>query len=140
MSELDPNDIPFLILLIFAFLHVLYFLIYYGRYSRLNQKLTKMDRLEKSGVIAQSSIDLTRMNTNLRIQKIKKLCYLPNVIILVIHWIFNGFYFGKLVDTSNFLEPVYIGLAGTLLILLGNITKGAQIFDPNRRFFNRGRF
>jgi|GEM_PF-6247763 len=140
MSELDPNDIPFLILLIFAFLHVLYFLIYYGRYSRLNQKLTKMDRLEKSGVIAQSSIDLTRMNTNLRIQKIKKLCYLPNVIILIIHCIFNGYYYGKSVDTSNFLEPVYIGLAGAFLILLGNITKGAQIFDPNRRFFNRGRF
>lgn len=140
MSELDPNDIPFLVLLIFAFLHVLYFLIYYGRYSRLNQKLSKVDRLEKSGIIVQSSIDLTRTNTNLRIQKIKRLCYLPNTIILVIHWIFNGFYFGKSVDISNFLEPVYIGAAGALLILLGNITKGAQIFDPNRRFFNRGRF
>lgn len=140
MSELNPDDIPFLILLVFAFLQVIYFMIYYGGYSRLNQKLVKMDRLEKSGIIAQSSIDLTRTNTNLRIQRMKGVCYLPNAIILVVHWIFNGVHFGKSFETGNFLEPVYIGLAGAFLILLGNITKGAQIFDPNRRFFNRGRF
>jgi hypothetical protein len=140
MGELDPSDIPFLILLVFAFLHVLYFMIYYGRYSRLNQKLAKVDRMEKSGLIAQSSIDLTRINTNLHIQKIKKFCYLPNTIILLAQWIFNGVYFGKSFGISNFLEPIYIGLAGAFLILLGNITKGAQIFDPNRMFFNRGRF
>lgn len=140
MSDLDSRDISFFILFSFAFLHLLYFLIYYGRYSTLNQKLAKVDRLEKSGIVAQQSIDLTRKNTIHRIQRIKHLCYLPNAVILVVHWIFNGYYFGEFFKTSNFLEPIYIGLAGAILILLGNITKGAQIFDPNRMFFNRGRF
>lgn len=140
MSELNPEDIPFLILLVFVALHVIYFMIYYGRYSRLNQKLAKVDRLEKSGLIDQKVIDFTRTNTNLRIRRMKRLCYLPNAIILLVHWIFNGYHFGKLFDISNFLEPLYIGLAGALLILLGNFTKGAQIFDPNKRFFKTGRF
>ncbi len=140
MIDSNPKDIFFLILFVFAVLHLIYFLIYYGRYSRLNQKLAKMDRLEKSGLIDQMRIDLTRTNANYRIQKMRKICYLPNGIILLIHWSFNLYYFGKSFEINNFLEPVYIALAGSFLILLGNFTKGAQIFDPNRRFFNRGRF
>ena len=140
MIDSNPKDIFFLILFVFAVLHLIYFLIYYGRYSRLNQKLAKMDRLEKSGLIDQMRIDLTRTNANYRIQKLRKICYLPNGIILLIHWSFNLYYFGKSFEINNFLEPVYIALAGSFLILLGNFTKGAQIFDPNRRFFNRGRF
>ncbi len=140
MIDIDPKNIPFLILIIFSILQVIYFMIYYGRYSRLNQKLAKMDRLEKSGLVAQTSIDLTRTNTHYRIWKIRRICYLPNGILLVIHWVFNGFFFGKSFEIDNFLEPIYIALSGAVLILLGNITKGAQIFDPNRRFFNRGRF
>lgn len=140
MFDIKPKDIPFLILFVFAVLHLIYFLVYYGRYSRLNQKLAKMDRLENSGLIDQKRIDLTRTNTNYRIQKIRRICYMPNGIILLMHWSFNLYYFGKSFDITNLLEPVYIALAGSILILLGNYTKGAQIFDPNRRFFNRGRF
>ena len=81
MIDSNPKDIFFLILFVIAVLHLIYFLIYYGRYSRLNQKLAKMDRLEKSGLIDQMRIDLTRTNANYRIQKMRKICYLPNGII-----------------------------------------------------------
>jgi hypothetical protein len=140
MSDIHSGDIPFFILFSFACMYMLYFLVYYGRYSALNQKLVKVARMEKAGVVAQSTIDLTRKNTLYRIRRIKRICYVPNGIVLLIHWAFNGYYFGKSFELANFLEPVYLALAGAGLILLGNITKGAQIFDPNRRFFNRGRF
>lgn len=140
MMDMDPQDIPFFILFSFAFLHLLYFAIYYGRYSTLNQKLAKIARLEKAGLVDQSSIDLTRNNTHYRIQRMRRICYLPNAIILLVHWTCAIFYFGKQLEITHFLEPVYIALAGTALILLGNFTKGAQIIDPNRRFFSRGRF
>lgn len=139
MIDIDPKDAPFFILFSAAFLHIIYFSIYYGRYSKLNQKLAKLVRMEKAKLFPQSSIDLTRTNTNYLIAKMRKRCYLPNGIILMIHWIFNGIYFGKSFEIIHFLEPVYIALGGAILILLGNITKGAQVFDPNRRFFNRGR-
>lgn len=140
MFDIKPEDFPFLILFVFAVLHLIYFLVYYGRYSRLNQKLAKMDRLEKSGLIDQKRIDLTRTNTHNLIKKMRRICYMPSGIILVIHWSFNLYYFGKSFEIIHLLEPIYIALAGSILILIGNYTRGAQIFDPNRKFFNRGRF
>lgn len=139
MIDIDPKDIPYAILYVFAFLHLLYFMIYYGRYSSLNQKLAKLDRMDRAGLIAKASIELTRNNTRYRISRMRRICYLPNGIILVIHLVFNLFYF-EFFEIIHLLEPLYIGLAGAVLILLGNFTKGAQIFDPNRRFHKVGRF
>lgn len=140
MMEIDPQDIPVFILYVFAFLHLVYFMMYYGRYSRLNQKLVKLVRMERSKVIEQSRIDLTRTNTNYRIQRMRRICYLPNGIILLVHWVFNAFYFGKQLELAHFMESAGIALAGGLLILIGNFTKGAQIIDPKRQFHKVGRF
>lgn len=140
MIGIDPQDIPFSILFVFAVLHLLYFMVYYGRYSRLNQKLVKLVRMEKVKVVPQASIDLTRNNTNYRIWRIRRICYLPNGIILLLHWIFNGVYFGKQLELGHFLESLGVALAGMLLILMGNYTKGAQIIDPKRQFHKVGRF
>lgn len=139
MMDIDPQDIPFIILFSFGCVHLLYFSIYYGRYSSLNQKLAKLVRMEKARVVAQASIDLTRNNTYYKIGRMRKWCYLPNAMILAVHWIFNMIYFGKQVDFSHFFRSTCVALCGSLLVLMGNYTKGAQIFDPNRRFFNRGR-
>lgn len=120
--------------LISAGIYVMYFLIYYGRYSTLNQKLNGILKIEKAGIVDQSIIDTSKANTNRKISAWRKRCYLPLPFIALAHFIELYSVFPHCF-LSEYLVIIYVGLGGAGLIWIGNYTKGAQIFDPDKRFW-----
>jgi len=128
----------------FAALHLLYFIIYYSRYSTLNQKLTGIAKMEKAAVIEQEVIDASRVSINTKIKKLRRWSYYPIPILALIHF----FVLQAMIPTNDYLIEIdpyfygdyyfhfgYITIGSLLLILAGNYVKGAQIFDPNKRFW-----
>jgi len=149
----DPRiDEIFILQTIFGAVHLIYFIIYYGRYSTLNQKLNGIEKMEKAAVVDQSVIDASRLSINGKITQIRKWSYLPIIPIAVIHvlWLLsslpenpttynfqNGLFIPEEVPldfTTEYLTFGFITLGSFLLIMAGNFVKGAQIFDPNKRF------
>ena len=154
----DPGiDTIFNIQIIFGIIHVVYFLIYYGRYSTLNQKLNGIEKMEKAGVVDQAAINTSKTSITKRIAWLRRWSYLPAMVISVIHffWIVlsvpqnNTAYIlrnNELITeelsqdfTMVYLNVIFISIGGGLLIALGNFVKGAQIVDSNKRFRGTGR-
>lgn len=135
---IESQDTIMSVHLISAGIYVLYFAIYYGRYSTLNQKLNGIQKIEKAAVADPSVVERSKINTERKIMNWKKRCYLPIPFIAVAHIIglYNILHSFHL---SVYLVVVYVAIGGFLLIRIGNYTKGAQIFDPNRKFTNTGR-
>jgi hypothetical protein len=149
----DPRlDNIFITQTIFGIIHVIYFLIYYGRYSTLNQKLNGIEKMEKAGVVEQSVINTSKTTVSKRIAGLRKWCYLPVTIISIIHffWMHLSLPEDKTVYilrsdeliteelphdfTMVYLNVIFISIGGALLIAAGNFVKGAHIIDPNKRF------
>ena len=155
----DPRiDEIFILQTIFGAIHLIYFIIYYGKYSSLNQRLTGIEKMEKAGVIDQATIDASRLSINNKIAQIGKWSYLPIIPIAVIHFIWllyslpdnpttyylqNGIFVPKEIQldfTTEYLTCGCITLGSFLLITAGNFVKGAQVFDPNKEFTRTGRY
>lgn len=123
--------------LISAGIYVLYFAIYYGRYSTLNQKLNGILKIEKTGLTDPAIVEVSKLNTNRKIRNWRKRCYLPIPFIAIAHFI--GLYqVYPVYQLSEYFIILYVAIGGSILIAMGNFTKGAQIFDPNRKFTNTG--
>lgn len=147
----DPQiDAIYVTQFVFAGIHLLYFMIYYGRYSTLNQKLTGISKLEKAAIIEQAVIDASRVSIHAKIAKWRKWSYLPIPIIAVVHF----FVLRAMIPVKQYLLELgiesypneehyfnfaYISIGSLALIAAGNYVKGAQIFDPNKRFRGMGR-
>lgn len=149
----DPRlDTIFITQTIFGIVHVIYFLVYYGRYSTLNQKLNGIEKMEKAGVVEQSTINASKTSISKRIAGLRKWSYLPVTIISIIHffWMYLSLPEDKTVYilrsdeliteelpqdfTMVYLNVILISIGGALLIAAGNFVKGAQIIDSNKRF------
>lgn len=154
----DPRiDTIFIIQIIFGIIHVVYFLIYYGRYSTLNQKLNGIEKMEKAGVVEQAASNTSKSSIHKRVIWLRRWSYLPAMVITVIHffWIFlsvpqnktayilrnNNLITEELPQdfTMVYLNVIFISIGGALLIAIGNYVKGAQIVDSNKRFRGTGR-
>lgn len=143
--------------LIFGIIHLIYFLIYYGRYSTLNQKLNHVLKIEKAGAADQMIIETSKASISGRINKWRKWSYIPVPLIASIHLVFlvktlpenpqaayllhNKIFFREIfIDHSlQYWIVGFILLGSTGLIAMGNYTKGAQIFDPNKSYRGTGR-
>lgn len=155
----DPRiDEIFILHTIFGTIHLIYFIIYYGRYSSLNQKLTGIAKMERAGVVDQAVLDASRASIRNKIVRISKWCYLPILPIGITHliWLINSlpenpavYSLKNGVLTMREMEPgvdrtgeymivAFITIGSVLLIAAGNFVKGAMIFDPNKRFRNTG--
>ncbi len=149
----DPRlDNIFITQTIFGIIHVIYFLVYYGRYSTLNQKLSRIEKMEKAGVVEQPVSTASKNTISKRIAVLRKWCYLPVTLISIIHffWMYfslpenktayilrnNELITEELAQdfTMVYLNVIFISIGGGLLIAAGNFVKGAQIIDPNKRF------
>ena len=133
----EPRDTLISVHLISAGIYILYFAIYYGRYSRLNQKLNGILKIEKAGVANPEIVEQSKLNTNRKIRKWRRRCYLPIPFIGILHFI-ALYQVYPVYQLSEYLIILYVAIGGSLLIAMGNFTKGAQIFDPNRKFTNTG--
>ena len=137
---------------LFAVLHFFYFVIYYGRYSTLNQKLNGIAKMEKAGVVQQSVIDHSRLSINAKIRKWRKWSFFPiapiaiaHLIVLIVflndrytsNYYFDGHLVSAEVDVSYSIEYwkiLFVAIGSAVMIAMGNFAKGAQIFDPNKQF------
>lgn len=70
---------------IWVAIHLIYFGIYYSKYSTCFHKLTSLDHLEKANVYEQELIDITRVNTWNKIKKLQRISFFPIVGIFVLH-------------------------------------------------------
>ena|SRR6218665_3951875 len=156
---MDPRvDNVFILNTIFGVIHFIYFMIYYGRCSTLNQKLNGIAKMEKAGVIEQSVLTASRESITNKIAKLKKIAFYPTIGVAVAHLTGLILQFNQtetvqlLVDgqliqehvsaigTFPYVSYALITLGGFAFILAGNYVKGAQIFDPNKEFTRTGRY
>lgn len=140
---------------LFGGIHFLYFVIYYSRYSTLNQRLSGIDKMEKAGVVDQHVIDTSRTSINKKIKKMRSWSYYPVIPIAIIHFVslmilvpkitkgqmlINNEiveYDVEIATLSPYWPFAFITLGSFAFIIASNYIKGAQIIDPNRRY---GRF
>ncbi len=100
--------------------------------------------MEKAEIVEQEVIDASRVSINSKIRKLRKWSYYPIPAIALIHFVVLY----SLVPTKDYLIEIdpyfyadyyfhfgYITIGSFLMILVGNFVKGAQIFDPNKRFW-----
>lgn len=130
----DPNDQLFFIHFCAAIAHFFYFVIYYSRYSSIHQRLTGLEKMERAGVIAPEVIEASRRKYLGIVSKWKRITFYPNLAIGVLHVVFRFVASNSSLDTNDYVCFFFVTLGGVGLILLANFTKGAQVFDPYKRF------
>jgi len=149
----DPRvDSVFILHTVFIVVHLVYFIIYNGRYSSLNHRLVGIEKMEQAGVADQEIIDRSKKSVQTKIKKLKKWSYFLVLCIASIHlvsfvsrntptryrqFIVNNEVILQKINTftsSSYWTLVFITIGSALLILAANYIKGAQIIDPNKRY------
>ncbi|WP_430405058.1 hypothetical protein [Fluviicola sp.] len=112
---------------IWVAVHLIYFGIYYGKYSGLFHKLTRLDGLEKAGFHEKEIIDFQRDRTWKRIQKLHRISFFPSLGIAVLHLTVFYFYWEWEIFSQYYSSAIYILIGALVFILLANKTQGSKV-------------
>lgn len=125
---------------IWVVFHLIYFGIYYSKYSACFHKLSSVDHLEKTNFYEQELIDITRQNTWIKIKKLQRISYFPTLGITVLHLTVFYFCWEWEIFIRYYLSAIYILIGGLVFIFLANKTQGARVLRGKKGPFIRGPF
>lgn len=106
---------------------MIYFVIYYSKYSGLFHKLRRLDVLEKTETYEQEMIDFQRMVTWKKINKMQRVSYFPTLGIAILHLLSFYSFWNREVFTQYYLSVIYILIGALIFILLANKTQGSRV-------------
>lgn len=116
---------------IWVVFHLIYFTIYYSKYSGCFHKLSSLDRLKKTDTFDQEIIDFQKELTWKKIEKLHRVSYFPVLGIALLH--LGSFYFFWQIEifTQYYLSVIYILIGALTFILLANKIQGAKVLRDN---------
>lgn len=112
---------------IWVVFHLIYFGIYYSKYSSLFHKLRRLDVLEKTELHEQESIDFQREVTWVKIKKLQRISFLPVLGIASLHLVVFYFCWEWEIFTLYYLSSIYILTGALIFIFLANKTQGSKV-------------
>lgn len=130
--QLKPDELLATYNYCFAGIHFLYFVIYTSRYSTLHQQIASINKLRKARMYEEAVIDAQVARKKVKIHQMKRIAYFPAIGIALTH--LGAFLLFTKFRGEDLLSVLYIFIGAMVLLFLANLVKGAQIFDPNKRF------
>lgn len=112
---------------IWVVIHLIYFGIYYGKYSSLFHKLTRLTGLERMDFYEKEVIDDERQRTWKKIKNLERISFFPSLGITVLHLTVFYFYWEWEIFSQYYFSVIYILIGALVFVFLANKTQGGRV-------------
>ncbi|AEA43915.1 hypothetical protein [Fluviicola taffensis] len=112
---------------IWVFIHLIYFGVYYSKYSSLFHKFIRLNTFEKHHLYEKEFLDLLRDKNWKKIQKLRAKSYYPVICLTFFHLITFYFYWKREIFELYYLSVIYIAIGSFIFVFLANVTQGSRV-------------
>ncbi|WP_300663503.1 hypothetical protein [Fluviicola sp.] len=116
---------------IWVVFHLIYFAIYYSKYSSCFHKLSSLDLLKKIDLVDKEVINSRKEIIWKKIKKLRRISYFPTLAIAILHLGSLYIFWHNEIFTQYYSSVIYMLIGGLIFILLANEIKGAKVLDDN---------
>lgn len=113
--------------------HLIYFGIYYSKYSSCFHKLRRLNVLKKTERYEREVIDFQEEITWKKIKKLQQISFFPVLGIALLHLVVFYFCWEWEIFTQYYSSAIYILIGALIFVFLANKTQGSKVLrgGPN---------